>query len=163
MAQGQHVDDDVKEKVKSLVGSILAHPTFRETINNIFGSESNSSSASTSHEPAAASGTRPVSSDTRPAPSTSSAFARPQYQTAAQEFFAIFRRGGSTQRHDFQRGFNHRTSQTRRGRRQAPYTSSRSSSSSSHGHGGSSGRRADAQFFRTKEVVLLPDSKRSLF
>ena len=66
MAQGQHVDEDVEDKVKSLVGSILAHPTFRETINNIFGSESSSSSASTRQEPAAASGTRPFSSTTIP-------------------------------------------------------------------------------------------------
>eukprot|EP00112_Aurelia_sp_Birch-Aquarium-sp1_P010327 Seg2210.5 transcript_id=Seg2210.5/GoldUCD/mRNA.D3Y31 product="hypothetical protein" protein_id=Seg2210.5/GoldUCD/D3Y31 len=124
-------DEDVEEKVKSLVGSILAYPTFRETIGNIFSPES--TSASTNQELAAASSSANCSSHSRPAsssdpgPSCSSAFARPQYLTAAQEFPAKFRRGGSTQRHNFQRGFNH-TSPRRRGRRQAPYICGSSSS-----------------------------------
>ncbi len=40
----QDVEEDVEGKVKSLVGSILNHPTFRETIIDIVSPESNPTS-----------------------------------------------------------------------------------------------------------------------
>ena len=156
MAGKEEVDE---EKVKSLVGSILSHPSFRTTLNNIFSSDSltatreqqqpslgpcdlgRSSSCSSVVSSRSNGHTSTVTATQSHARSTT-------YTTPAQEFSAIFRTGGSSQRETgFQRGINHY--RAGRGRRNAPYTVPNSQQKNSHRTQG-----GKDQQFRTKEVIL---------
>ena len=149
------------EKVRELVGSILTHPSFRETLNNVFSptmrasnTEQRRNQRSNNNRPAApdeAAQSSIICNNNRPS--------LPLHTTAAQEFAAIFRRGGSTQRQlDYQNGINHRS---RRGTQpyRVPNAGERQSRSALRGRAGTSGgTKSKDQTFRTKEVILLPES-----
>ena len=81
------------EKVRELVGSILTHPSFRETLNNVFSLTMRASNAEQRRNQC--SNNRLAAPDEAAQSSTT---CMPLRATAAQEFAAIFRRGGSTQR-----------------------------------------------------------------
>ena len=134
-----------EEKVRELVGSILSHPSFHETLNNVF-NVSLSSSETPSRPPLLG--------------SSSSAASSSRYTTPAEEFSALFRRGSSRGRTfsaTFQRGVSHRPSsqqaqhvQGRRRTASAPLYSSQLRNNRP---------RRREEIFRTKNVVLLTDCK----
>lgn len=147
-------------KVKELVGTILSHPSFRETLNNLF---NNSTSTPTTLQsvnrptpPSDLQSTRRSTAGSISTTSTSSATSSTsRYATPAEEFSSLFRRGSTSRGSTltFQRGVSHRQSnqaaRVRRRAASAPYTTSQNSNRP----------WAKDEIFRTKDVVLLPDSK----
>ena len=150
-----------KEKVKELVGTILSHPSFLETLNNLFNNSSSTPTALPSGQSVNRStplsnlqSTRRSTTGSISATSNSSATSSTsscRYSTPAEEFSALFRRGSSScsSTPTFQRGVSHRqpnqAARVRRRATSAPYTTSNRP-------------RARDEIFRTKDVVLLPDS-----
>ena len=149
-------------KVKELVGTILSHPSFRETLNNLFNNSSSTPTALPSGQsvnrstpPSNLKSTSRSTTGSISATSTScGTSSTSRYSTPAEEFSALFRRGSScSSTPTFQRGVSHRqpnqATRVRRRAASAPYTTSQSSNRP----------RARDEIFRTKDVVLLPDSK----
>ena len=138
-------------KVRELVDSIVSHPSFRETLNNMF--NNSASSLQTSRPETSRQSNNSLSQSSTTTLSTSRSSNAPtsnRYATPAEEFSALFRRGSSRGRSTFQRGVSHRplrgqASSVRRRTASAPPYSSRP--------------RKRNDNFRTKDVVLLPDSK----
>ena len=143
------------ENINDLVNSIVSHPMFRDSLNQILSNNENGIS---------------LNDDARPQQSSNRQFVSP-----AEEFSAVFRRGGSTAGPVFQRGRAHGPAARGRNVRNAPYQPRRSSSSPGNSNctsrGGRAGRNVAppaastaarnvsvSTIFRTKEVVLLPSS-----
>ena len=147
-------------KVRELVGNIVSHPLFQETLNNLFNNSSSTPNAlQTQRSSSSVSITPTQSASTAGITSRSFSTTRPNatgstggYTTPAQEFSALFRRGSSSRgtTPTYRRGISHQqVARTHRRASSAPYASSQRSN----------GPRAREQIFRTKDVVLLPDSK----
>ena len=113
MDEGKKIDE---EKVRELVGSILSHPSFHETLNNMF-NVSSSTSLETPIESSQQANDHTSHSQlpTRVSlqRSNSSTATSNRYATPAEEFSSLFRRGSShgiTASATFQRGVSHRHS-----------------------------------------------------
>ena len=151
-------------KVKELVGTILSHPSFREALNNLFNNSSSTPTALPSGQSVINRSTPPSNLQSTSRSTTGSisgtstscgTSSTSRYSTPAEEFSALFRRGSSScsSTPTFQRGVSHRqpnqATRVRRWAASAPYTTSRNSNRP----------RARDKIFRTKDVVLLADSK----
>ena len=160
MVGAQQLDEG---KVKELVGTILSHPSFRETLNNLFNNSSSTPTALPSGQsvnrstpPSNMQSTSRSTTGSISATSTScGTSSTSRYSTPAEEFSALFRRGSSScsSTPTFQCGVSHRqpnqATRVRRRAASAPYTTSQNRNRP----------RARDEIFRTKDVVLLPDSK----
>ena len=165
--EGDNMDDPFRcvdaDKVRELVGSILNHPSFRETLNDVFSPTMRASNAEQRLDQRSNSRPATPADESAQSPMTINnnrpSRPMPVHTTAAQEFVAIFRRGGSTQSQiNYQNGINHRS---RRGAQpyRVPNAGERQSRSVLRGRAGASGRtKSRDQTFRTKEVILLPES-----
>ena len=162
------------QKVREVVENIINHPSFRASLSNILNNscdQSSSSSTATStretslisspglfrlrNDNSFGSATNASSSSTSSvlqsnSSTTNRTASTNTYTTPSEEFSALFRQGSSRGRAPiFQRGISHR--QSARARRRAatvPYT-----------RGSDSNRHRKREIFRSKEVILLPDSK----
>ena len=149
-------------KVKELVGTILYHPLLRETLNNLFNNSFSTPTALPSGQsvnrstpPSNLQSTSRSTTSSISATSTSCGTSSTSRYSTPAEFSALFRRGSSScsSTPTFQRGVSHRqpnqATRVRRRAASAPYTTSQNSNRP----------RARDEIFRTKDVVLLPDSK----
>ena len=172
MNVGQPLNDD---KVREVVDNIITHPSFRAALSNILNNSCNHSTTTTNDitlsspplfRPAndnssgcaanvrATSVQQSSSNNTNPCfnPSTNQPpTANGRYTTPCEEFSALSRPGSSRGRAPlFQSGISHRQSaRARRRTATAPYT-----------RGTDNDRpRKREEMFRSKEIILLPDSK----
>ena len=161
-----------EDRIREVVDNIITHPSFRQTLSNILNQSPTITAASdtslssnqlsrpttTTHNSSVHStpvhqtnssinSNRNLNSSINSNASTSS-----RYTTPSEEFSALFRHGSSRGRAPtFQRGISHR--QGARARRRAasvPYA--RASDNNDR-------PRRREEIFRSKEVILLPDSK----
>ena len=157
------------QKVREVIENIINHPSFRASLSNILNNscdQSSSSSTATStretslisspglfrlrNDNSFGSATNASSSSMSSvlqsnSSTTNRTASTNTYTTPSEEFSALFRQGAPI----FQRGISHR--QSARARRRAatvPYT-----------RGSDSNRHRKREIFRSKEVILLPDSK----
>ena len=138
-------------RIREVVDTIITHPSFRQTLSNILNQSPTIAATGDPHTSSSSELSRPIVPPSNPTNFNASTSDR--YATPSEEFSALFRRGSSRGRPPtFQRGISHH--QNARARRRAASVPYARASNNNNDRS----KRKD-EIFRTKEVILLPDSK----